>query len=185
MQFILPIILIAISGGLFLTWIDPTYSEIRVLQAERERYDETIEKTAEIREFRQQVQARYNNISEENLIRLERLLPDHIDNIQLILDIDNVAAQNGMSIQDIRIEGNESQAEADTINSIETGATELVGSIGFRFSVVTTYDNFKRFFDDLSNSLRVVDITSLGISAIQDENDFYRFDVGIKTYWLK
>lgn len=180
MQFFIPIILIFISGGLFITWIDPQYQLVKEKQIEKSRYDETLAKTVEIREFRKTIQSKYNTIDTESLDRLSKMLPTHVDNIRLILDVNNVANARGMTIRDIRIDLQDTTA-ADKINVSDKG---LYGSVGFRFTIVTTYDNFKAFISDLSSSLRVIDVTSVEISDIKDEKDFYRFGIGIKTYWL-
>lgn len=181
MQFLTPIVLILISGGLFVTWIDPQYQEIKDKQVEKARYDETLAKTVEIREFRKNIQSRYNAIDERDFERLEKMIPTHIDNIRLILDINSVANARQMTIRDIRIDLDNGAANTGDIAVSDLGA---YGSVGFRFTVVTTYENFKDFLDDLALSLRVVDVTSVEIGSIEDEEDFYRFDVGIKTYWL-
>jgi len=181
MKYILPLILIGLSGALFLTWIDPTYKEIQVLQEENQGYDEALAKTAEIREFRKSIQSKFNTLSSDNLSRLGSLLPSRIDNIKLILDINRIAATNGMTIRDIRIDKRESSEGRETIQSEED---KLYSTIQFSFSVVSTYDNFKKFLDDLAISLRIIDVTSVSVSSISGEDNFYRYDVGIKTYWL-
>lgn len=165
-----------------MTWIDPTYQEIKEKQAEKARYDETLAKTVEIREFRKNVQSKYNAIDERDFERLEKMLPTHIDNIRLILDINSVASARGMTIRDIRIDLD--QGVGDDENIDVSSSAGGYGSVGFRFTVVTTYPNFKDFLDDLALSLRVVDVHSIGIGAIEEEDNFYRFDVGIRTYWL-
>jgi Tfp pilus assembly protein PilO len=85
-----------------------------------------------------------------------------------------------MTIRDIRINLNNTDGGDGNISVSSQGNYE---SVGFRFTVVTTYDNFKKFLDDLALSLRIIDVESVEISRIQDENNFYRFDVGIRTYW--
>lgn len=184
MNFLIPVILVVISGGLFFTWIDPQYNEIKSLQVERARYDETLARTAEIRDFRRNVQAKFNAISTEDLTRVEKLLPSRIDNIKLILDINTIADRNGMIIRDIRIDRKDGGSGTGR-ETIEVNDENIYGTVGFSFSVVSTYDNFKKFIDDLSLSLRIIDVTSVAISPIPEEVQFYRFDVGIQTYWLK
>lgn len=181
MQFFIPIILIIISGALFVTWIDPQYQEIKEKQSEKARFDETLAKTVEIREFRKDIQSKYNTIETNDIERLEKMLPTHIDNIRLILDVNSVANKRQMTISDIRIDlKNENSGSGD----IAVSDMGTYGSVGFRFTVVTTYANFKQFLDDLATSLRVIDVTSVEIETIQGETQFYRFNVGIKTYWL-
>lgn len=182
MQLFVPIILILISGTLFVTWIDPQYQDIKDLQAEKARYDEALDRIVEIREARQEIQSRYNTIDEMDLDRLNKMLPSHIDNIRLILDVNSVANTRQMTIRDIRITlGENASTNTNGDIAVNQGSYEKVG---FRFTVVTTYDNFKQFLDDLSTSLRIIDVESVEISAIQGEDNFYRYDVGISTYWL-
>ena len=179
MQLFAPIILIIISGALFVTWIDPQYQEIKDKQTEKARFDETLAKTVEIREFRKDIQSKYNTIETRDIERLQKMLPTHIDNIRLILDVNSVANARQMTISDIRID-----LKDDSTGDIAVSDMGTYGSVGFRFTVVTTYANFKQFLDDLATSLRVIDVTSVEIESIQGEDQFYRFNVGIKTYWL-
>ena len=181
MQFLMPVILIVISGGLFFTWVDPQYQLIKEKQAEKAKFDATLEKASQIREFRDDVQKKFNAIDDQSLERLKKMLPTHIDNIRLILDINSVASKRGMDIADIKIDLDSNSAGVDEIDVTDQGK---YGTVGFRFTVVTTYENFKSFIDDLALSLRIVDTTSIEIQTIEGEDDFYRFNVGIKTYWL-
>ena len=184
MQYLLPIILIGLSGALFFFWVDPTYDKVKDLQTEFASFDEARQKTAEIREFRKQINQKYQTITQANFQRLEKVLPSHIDNIQLILDINRIADNNGMTIRDIRINKRQG-AEGAGRESIQTESEGTYDTVEFSFSVVSTYSNFKTFLDSLASSLRVIDVTTVSISRIQGESEFYRYDVGIKTYWLE
>jgi len=88
------------------------------------------------------------------------------------------------NLGDVRIDRREG-SDGTGRDSIQTASEGLYETVQFSFSVVSTYDNFKRFLDDLAISLRVVDVTSISVSEISGEEDFYRYDVGIKTYWLE
>ena len=44
MQFFIPLILIIIAGGLFVSWIDPQYQDIKDKQVEKASYSETLTK---------------------------------------------------------------------------------------------------------------------------------------------
>jgi len=180
MQFLIPIILIMISVGLFASWVDPTYQTIKERQVEKARYDETLAKTVQIREFRNEIDQKYKAIPEEDLERLDKMLPTHIDNIRLILDVNSVASKKGMTIRDIKIDLQDNGSGVEEIDVSDQG---LFGTVGFSFTVVTTYDNFKDFIDDLALSLRIIDVNSIEISSIPEEDNFYRFNVGIQTYW--
>lgn len=192
MKYLLPLILIVISGGLFLLWIDPTYKDIQVVIEENNGYVEALEQVREVREKRQEIQDIVNTIDPNRRERLEKILPERINNINLILDVNNIADSNGMNISDIRI-NDEIETNNDGRATIAT-SDEVYNTVAFAFSVVTTYDNFKKFLSDLALSLRVVDVTTVTITPINANNiesegapivDLYRFDVGIDTYWLE
>jgi len=191
MKFLLPVILVIIAGGLFLLWIDPTYKDIQVVLNENQGYVDAIEKVEEVRKKRAEIQEIRETISEEQITRLKKILPERINNIDLILDINNIADINGMNISDIRINdlSRDQNGERGEININDEGYE----TVSFSFSVVSTYDNFKEFLSDLSLSLRVVDVTTVTITPINNNSiseqgassviDLYRFDVGIDTYW--
>jgi len=191
MKYLFPLILIAISAGLFLVWIDPTYKDIQVVAEENESYTEALERVAEVRQKRLEIQSVVNNIEASDRERLEKVLPGRINNIKLILDVNNIADQNGMIISDIRISDENSGNEEGEGRASIASSAQKYEPIAFSFSVVTTYNNFKEFIDDISFSLRVVDVTAVTITPIilsgdqTTADDLYRFDVGIKTYWLE
>lgn len=191
MKFLLPVILVIISGALFLLWIDPTYKDIQVILNENQGYVDAIEKVKEVREKREEVQEIRNTISRSQEERLEKILPTRIKNIDLILDVNNIADINGMNISGIRI-NDQSETNSGERAEIETNDAGYQ-TVSFAFSVVATYDTFKEFLEDLSLSLRVIDVTNVSITPINNNSiaeegqasviDLYRFDVGIDTYW--
>jgi len=61
-NFLLPIILIGLSGALFLFWIDPTYDTVKELQTEFASFDEAREKSAEIAKFRKEITDKYQTL---------------------------------------------------------------------------------------------------------------------------
>ena len=54
-------------------------------------------------QLKQSLLSRFNAFKTEDLDRLRKLLPDHVDNVRLILDLDNLAARHGMALQNVVI----------------------------------------------------------------------------------
>lgn len=179
-KFIVPVFLIILSGGLFFSYIDPAYTETADLKKVHQEYDDALTKSKELREVRQELLAKYNSFSEEDIKRLKKLLPDNIDNVKLIMEINQIAVNNGGMIRSIDI-------YSDTSGSKNEGdlGPDLkgYGSIGLRFTVEARYDDFVNFVDDLSNNLRIVDIVDYSLKSGQGE--VYKHNVDIRTYWLK
>ena len=187
MNIITPLILIIISLGSFFAYTDKVYRgenvsggnpSIKSLLAEDAEYQTALTNTNEIKKKRSALVDKMNQINPENLTKLEKLLPDNIDNIQLIIDMNNIASRHGLTLKGAKLD-----------NSTKTDPNKLgadnnkYGTVGISFSVTASYDNFQNFLKDLEKSLRLVEITDLSVNG--NATGLYDFSVGLKTYWLK
>ena len=136
-------------------------------------------------------------------MKLQKLLPNNVDNIRLILEIEQIALPYGMVLKDIKY------SATDTTKSATNGEVAIVQGGGavqsppkdygvwdLEFSTVGTYDNFLNFTRDLESNLRIVDISSIQFSSETASEssstpnsspllESYKYDFKIKTYWLK
>ncbi len=187
MNIITPIILIIISIGTFFMYTDPVYrgdavsygaASIKNLQTEDEQYQKALNNTGAIKDKKQALETKKDSFSSDNLERLNKLLPDNIDNIKLIIDMTNIANQHNLTLKGARLDTNAK------IDPNKLGAdTSKYGTVGISFSVSATYEKFQDFLADLEKSLRLVEITDLSVSG--NNTGLYDFSVGLKTYWLK
>ena len=93
-RFIFPIILVGASVGLFMLYTDPAYQDVKTLQKEAASYDEALNKSQELKRIREQLISRRNAFPVDGLQKLGRILPDNVDNIRLIIDINGIAARH-------------------------------------------------------------------------------------------
>lgn len=187
MNIITPLILIIISVGSFFAYTDKIYRgentnggqpNIKSLLAEDEQYQTALDNTNDLIKKRDGLVDRMNTFSPENITKLESLLPDNIDNIQLIIDMSNIAERHGLVLKGAKLDSNMKT------DSNKLGAdNSKYGTVGISFSVTASYDNFQNFLKDLERSLRLVEISDLSVSS--NPNGLYEFSVGLKTYWLK
>jgi len=91
MRNITAIILILASIGLFFGYIDGTYSDVKELRIEQADYDRALSNSKELQAERDKLLAKFNNIGTVDLDKLNKLLPDNIDNVRLVIDVDNIA----------------------------------------------------------------------------------------------
>ncbi|MFA7252767.1 MAG: type 4a pilus biogenesis protein PilO [Candidatus Paceibacterota bacterium] len=187
MNFITPIILIIISIAAFFGYVDPTYRgvdpsgvkrSIQDLRLEDGEYQKALNDTQEIRAKRDSLQATSNNFDPDALLKLESLLPDNIDNIKLVMDMNHIADIHNLVLKNIKLD---TAAKADP-NKLGAD-NKPYGTVGLSFSVTASYDNFQNFLTDLEKSLRLVDVVDLSVSG--NDTGFYEFSVGLRTYWLK
>ncbi len=179
-KFIIPIFFIVLAGGLFFSYIDPAYTKTSELKETQTEYDNALTKSKELREIRQQLLTRYNTFTEVDVERLGKLLPDNVDNVRLIMEINQIAVKNGCMIRSVDV--NTEINEGDKIGDLGPNL-DGHGSIGLTFSVEAKYDDFVSFMDDLGNSLRIVDVINYTLKTSLD--NVYKHNMSIKTYWLK
>lgn len=178
-KILIPAFLLGVALALFFGYIDPTYQEIKELRTQEKQFNQALDQSRELQSVRDSLLSRYNTLSQSDLDRLQKLLPDHVDNVRLILDIDGIASKYNMRTRNVTV----SNAASEDQNTIVGTSSRGVESVVLSFSVAATYDNFLRFLKDLESSLRIVDIVGLSFSAA--EGDAYNFNLSIKTYWLK
>jgi len=177
MRLVTPLILVGIAIGLYIAYINPTYDTVVELQAEQASFDDALDRSKELMAIRDRLLNTYNSFSSKDIDRLEGLLPDHVDSVRLIIDIDGIAATHGLRVQDVDIstKGSDNSSGADSSNP--------VGIVNLGFAVESSYSTFKQFLADLEDSLRVLDVVALSFSA--SDGDLTKYFVTIKTYWLK
>lgn len=188
MKVILPIILLGAAIGLFVLYTNPTYQSIKVLRTEAGSYDEALNKSQELRAVRDQLLAKRNTFASTDVQKLERILPDNVDNIRLIIDINNIAARHQLALGDVQL--GEVGDAADERSAAAVGASgDAIGSVTVGFAVAANYEKLLSFLADVEHSLRIVDVESLAFSVggVDEEGveELPSYDFTIRTYWLK
>lgn len=90
-------------GGFFLI-TSPIYDDISLLQAEAEVYNQALENSANLQRERDRLTTKYNSFSVEDIEKLEKMLPNSVDNIQLILEIQEEASKRGIVVKNVEFE---------------------------------------------------------------------------------
>lgn len=198
MNLFISIFLIIISVGTFFMYIDPTYKGtaeekgIKQLLVIKDSFNTKKANAAKINKLKANLNVKYNLIATDDLKKIKKMLPDHMDNVKLIVDIQRIGydSQNNIRLGDISL------FKKGTEKSNQTGEIEIVGKKGYdsvvlNFSFTSNYAAFKRFIEDLRKSLRLVDIVDISIT--QNENssgndisrlDNYKFSISLRTYWM-
>lgn len=203
-RFITPIILIGISVAIFLVFTGPTFSSISLLRSQVASYDEALNNSKMLENERDKLTAKYNSIDPDNLSKLQKLLPENIDNIRLILEIEQIASPYGMTLRDVKYDSPKKKTEASGAPSptgeIQGGAIDSspqkdYGVWNLEFSTAGTYHNFLNFTRDLQSNLRIVDIAAIQFSSTDTRvapllgklsfDEIYKYSFKIQTYWLK
>ncbi len=193
-RLIIAIIGFILAGAIFFLYTQPTYDSTQQIRGQITEYNAALEKAAQLQQLKQQLLSRFNAFNPADLDRIQKLLPDHVDNVRLILDMDGMASTYGMTLANVDISGNDAvAANQQTVASIGS-SQQKYDALTIHFGVDTTYQDFKKFLEDLQSSLRIVDVTSLSIQPAGGSRvplgggqaePVYHFGLALKTYWLK
>lgn len=174
---ITPLILVLVSLAIFSMFIAPRYRAAQEQKGVITTLNEALNNSKKVQAVRDSLLSSYNSIADADLSRLRKVLPDHVDNVRLVLEVDRIASRNNMILQNVSTRSNVRSKSA-------LGPDDSpFGRIRISFSIVGRYESLVNFLSELEQSLRVVDVMAL--SFVRGEGDFYKYDIELDTYWLK
>jgi hypothetical protein len=118
-----------------------------------------------------------SSLDQSALARLKVLLPDSVDNVGLILDLNALAAKDGISLSSLNVTDESSQDQADTTS------TNPVSSVDLSLSGKGTYSSFLNFLNDTEHSERLLDVTSVSVGGA--DTGVYTYQMTLRLYWLR
>lgn len=196
MKIIYSISFIIISVVLFFVFIDPFYGVVKQLRSDMDIYNKALNNSTELQKTRDGLVEKYKSIKQEDKDRLDNLLPNNINNIEFILEMEKIAGLHGMPISDIRSDS-DTKSSGSNISTTGTKTNTITNNLSYGvfsmdFTVEAKYDTFISFLKDLEKNLRIIDVKLVSFNPSQISNlsqnkinDFYKYNLKIQTYWLK
>lgn len=183
MKTLAQIFFIAAAIAIFVFYINPLYATIQQKQADYQKLDDANKKAMELRVKREKLTADRKKIDDIQLKNLDKFLPDGVENVRLIIDIQHIASLVlSQDIKGAKVIGSANKVAGNGVASVGPDGKKY-GTIALNFGVTTTYDQFIVFLQSLENNLRLVDVSDISFSAA--DGDKYDFNVTLQTYWLK
>lgn len=175
------LILIILGLGLLYVFTMPQYSEVKMRLATQQEYKELLDNISDIAETRDRLLVDYEKIPRTELDRLSKILPENVDTVRLAQEVDTIAARYGIAVESIQVEKDSPKNSAGIVLPEYAKSYERA-TVSFNF--VSSYQNFRRFLEDLERSLRIMNVQSLSFSSGGEAN-IYEHKISIETYWLK
>ena len=206
-QRLFPVVLILVGIGLFFMYTSPTWSgPVAEHKAMIKSYDSALSAAREFQAKEASLELERQALPREGLERLEALLPNNVNNIQLILDLDALAARAGVQLSDFSItEGTTGETQAvqpgaavggpgpsvpggiEDVSMPQSGlqleSTSPIDSLEITVTAVGNYTAFRNFLDSAERRLRLLDVVGLTIS--NDATGVYTYDITFRIYWLR
>ena len=173
-------ILVLTSVGLFYTVMIPQYKKSQDLRAESAEYKNILQNVSSLTDKKNDLLVKYQAIPKDEIERVNKVLPNNVDTVRLAMDFDTIAAKYGISIKSIQVIENKNDNSTKIIQNVPSKPYSVVN---VTFSFVTSYDNFRKFMQDIEKSLRIIDIKTVAFDS--GESGLNEYKVSIQTYWLK
>ena len=193
MRILAPILLLIAAVATFFVYIDPQYQEIKKLREEGRQLTSTLENSNQVKAVRDKLTEESKRFTDDQLKKLEKIVPTRIDSMGFILDVVGIANNRGLTIESFKITPS-SQANglvkgkniftrsAKTASPVAV-ATLSPGESKIDFRVTSSCEVFVSFLEDLERNLQITDISSITFGV--EDNNLYKFQVSGKIYSLE
>lgn len=183
---LMPFAALVFAAGLIFGYIVPTYKgTIVTTQAHIDSYESALAAAKRFTQKEADLAQQRAAIDPQNLARLEAFLPDGVNNVQLILDLDGLAARSGMTLSNFNIDTNSVSngiAPSDpTALALQSG--NPVDSLQLSVEATGTYSEFRAFLAGIEQSLRPLDVVNVKVTSDAKANT-YKYTLTMRIYWL-
>ncbi len=170
MKFLIPSILIALGIFIGVVYVVPQYEALTVRLADREEFSLSQEKIQETQQKYEEAIQWKDTIKQSDIRRLSEILPADFNNVQLLLDITNLAGTHGITLGPVI-----------TDTPIMKGGY-VIHPLAFSFDAEYSSDA-KEFMVDLEQSLTMFDVIDMTVVKKAD-TDVLTYTLTIYTYAL-
>jgi hypothetical protein len=185
MNRLLPIAFMVIAVGIFFGYVRPLWTgEISASRTQISNYNKALEAASNFTAQEAKLETARNNIPQADLDRVEAFLPDGVNNVQLILDLNALASRTGMVLSNFGTDASvNGSADSGGGSSGSFGSSRNpVDSLTLTVTGTGTYDAFRSFLSGVEQSLRPLDVTSLTVS--DSATGIYTYQMTFTFYWL-
>jgi len=188
---VLPSLAIILSVGIFFAYVKPTWSgPIKETKTAIAYDDQALAAANAYRAKQNALASERNAIDQDNLNRLSTFLPDSVDNVGLILDINALSARSGFSLTKIDVlksdsntSGNASNKTLGQAGTLPVSRANPIGSVDLSLSAVGTYTAFQAFLVGIEKSARLIDVRDIVIKG--SGTGVYTYQMTLRLYWLR
>jgi Tfp pilus assembly protein PilO len=188
-----PILLLILAVGIYFTFTKGKVDEIKTIKTVNAGYEEALENVEKLIKVRDGVLKTYNSIDEADRRRLDKIVPNNIDNVRLIIDVKGIGEQHGLTLRNVKTSAKSAASDTATTNTNSGSMGSEVSAYGsnpskyetvtLSFEVAASYKSFVELLRSIESSLRILDISKISVTA--NETNIYDYEVELKTYWLK
>jgi Tfp pilus assembly protein PilO len=175
------LVAIILAGLIYPFFVSPLWQEVTVWQSDKAQVVLAQTKVDEFIKKFDDLEKKKEAFSEEDFEKLALILPESLDVIRTIVDIETIAQENNFILK-----GTVGVEEGNQSGGVDQNGAPLpaapYNTTEFSINVVGPYSSLKPFIQSLSKSLTLFDVTAIQFSAT--ETGVYDFQIKVRTYSL-
>ncbi|MDE1919426.1 MAG: hypothetical protein KGH56_01875 [Patescibacteria group bacterium] len=182
---VLPLFALMLAFGIFFTYVQPAWTgSIAATGNAIAADDQALAAASAYIAQQNTLAAARNAIDPASLTRLSTFLPDSVDNVGLILDLNALAARSGLSLSNIDVTSADgSTSGTSAISALPTARVNPVGSIDLSLSAVGTYAALQSFLVGVERSQRILDVRDVVVRG--SDTGVYNYQMKLRLFWLR
>lgn len=149
----------------------PAWTIFSDARSQLSEVDALKERVNAIADARNKLLDRYISVTQEELDRLDTMLPTTLTPEELYILFEKIIRDSGVVVDDIIV---------STIAKNENGGDTL---IPFTLRVVGPYTNIRTLFDNLENNLRLMDITGIDVVKVEAGGAIFTLTIKGNMYY--
>lgn len=196
---LIALLLLVAALVVFFDLIEPEYTTVQSLRGQAESIQIQLANEQNIVKQVQGIVSTYQSQSAQ-VQEVNLAMPIGQDSSEALAQIYGIAANSGLSIQNLAISAQASSAGgAGTAGAVASGAARSAGavikpkgSLSFQITAVGNYEALKTFLKGLENNIRVFDVTGIGINPVATINgpssagttqDLFTYTITVVAYY--
>jgi len=172
-------------------FVRPMYADLTAVQDDVAEYDDVLADAEEFNQLLNSLYAKQNSFSALERERLDFLVPDKIDEIRILVDLEALAKREGLLFRDINSTLEESEQDRAAPDKRQTNVSvaedEFDGRLESRdvtFTVSGTYRQFRAFLRQVEQSLILMEIVKIDFTSAAD-TALWDYNVTVRIFGLQ
>jgi hypothetical protein len=128
MRFLLPTLFIVAAVTLFVGFTNPIYGEVQELNIQAQSYEEALANSRLLQVRRDELTQTYNSFPQASLQALNTMVPNSVDNIGLIQEVQRIALGLGIIVKNVNFDPSQIEREDEDGNVLSTTSVRSTAS---------------------------------------------------------
>lgn len=186
---ILPVLALLVAILIFFGYVNPTWGgSIAAQNAAIDSDNRALQAASDYTARQNELASERNAIDPNALARLGVFLPDSVDNVRLILDLNSLAARSGLALTSIDVANSDKASSsgpsaASAVSAVSATGESPVGSVDLSLAANGSYAALQTFLAGVESSARLLDVTDLTVKG--SDTGVYTYQMTIRLYWLR